>query len=145
MLQEEPSANANEENIFPFAMDTFKDKENKKYPSFSEAIRENYDKIKHIESKKNLNKTVDKIQNTIDEQLKVLKECEEGYAENQRKGELIYEKYQEIDKILKTIKEARTKHSWVAIKQKLNESSEFKKLIKDIDEKNNSIIIEIDK
>jgi len=145
LLHEETEANSVEGNIFPFILESFKDKELKKYVSFSEAIRENYDIIKHIESKKGINKNVEKIQNTIDEQSKLLAECEEGYKENQAKGELLYEKYQEISDILKIIKEARTKYSWNAIKEKLNDNPTFKKIIKEIDEKNNSIIIEIEK
>jgi predicted ribosome quality control (RQC) complex YloA/Tae2 family protein len=145
LLHEETEANSVDGNIFPFLLESFKDKEIKKYVSFSEAIRENYDIIKHIESKKGKNKNVEKIQNVIDEQLKLLAECEEGYKENQAKGELLYEKYQEISDILKIIKEARTKYSWNIIKQKLNDNPSFKKIIKEIDEKNNSITIEIEK
>jgi predicted ribosome quality control (RQC) complex YloA/Tae2 family protein len=145
LLHEETCANTFEGNIFPFILESFKNKEVKKYPTFSEAIRENYDVIKNIESKKESNKNVEKIQNVIDEQLKVLAECEEGYKENQAKGEILYEKYQEISDVLKIIKEARTKYSWNIIKQKLNDNPNFKKIIKDIDEKNNSIIIEIEK
>ena len=145
LLHKEIEANECEGNIFPFDLESFKGKDKKSYKSFSEAIRENYDIIKHTESKKDSHKNVEKIQNIIDEQLKILSECEEGYKENQAKAELIYEKYQEIDNILKAVKEARTKHSWNVIKQKLNDSPEFKKIIKDIDEKNNSIIIEMER
>jgi predicted ribosome quality control (RQC) complex YloA/Tae2 family protein len=145
LMHEETEANSSDENIFPFILESSKNKETKKYVSFSEAIRENYDTIKHIESKKSINKNVEKIQNIIDEQMKVLEECEQGYLENQAKGELMYEKYQEISDILKTIKEARTKYSWKEIRQKLSDNPEFKKIVKDIDEKNNSIIIDIGK
>jgi len=148
LLHEEIAANSSDDNIFPFVLDSFKNKEDKElktYISFSEAIRQNYDTIKHTESKKEINKNVEKIQNVIDEQMKILIECDEGYKENQAKGEAIYEKYQEISNIMTTVKEARTKYSWNIIKQKLNDNPEFKKIIKDIDEKNNSIIIEIEK
>ena len=145
LLHEEICANTSEGNIFPFELETNKNREIKKYNSFSEAIRENYDLIKHTESKKESNKNVEKIQKIIDEQLKLLEECENEYKENQAKGELLYEKYQEVSDILKVIKEARTKYSWNAIKQKLNDNPTFKRTIKDIDEKNNSIIIEMEK
>jgi predicted ribosome quality control (RQC) complex YloA/Tae2 family protein len=145
LLHKETQANECEGNIFPFMLESYKGKECKKYATFSEAIRENYDIIKHAESKKDSNKNIEKIQNVIDEQLKTLSECEESYKENQAKGEVIYEKYQEISNILKTVKEARTKYSWNAIKQKLSDNPEFKKIIKDIDEKTSSIIIEIER
>ncbi|MGV8141272.1 MAG: NFACT family protein [Candidatus Woesearchaeota archaeon] len=145
LLNEEPSANLFEGEIFPFILSSMISKQIKRYGNFNDAIRENYDTIKHTESKKDLNKNLDKIQKIIDDQLKVLKECEQEYSENQAKGELIYEKYQEVDNIIKTVKEARKKQSWKAIKQKLDENPQMKRIIKDIDEKNNSIIIEIGK
>ena len=144
LLHKEPKANASKDNIFPFILESYKDSFEKEYKTFSDAIRENYDRLMHQESKKDSNKEIEKIQNIIAEQIKLLEECEEGYTENQKKGEILYEKYQEVDTILKTIKEARTKYSWITIKQKLNENPKFKKTLKDIDEKTNSIIIEID-
>lgn len=144
LLHKEPEANATTNDIFPFILESQKNSEQKKYPTFSDAIRENYDKLMHIESKKGTNKEIEKIQNTIAEQEKLLAECIEGYAENQRKGELIYEKYQDIDNILKVVKEARKKYSWKDIAKKLNENPKFKKTLKDIDEKTNSIIIDVE-
>jgi predicted ribosome quality control (RQC) complex YloA/Tae2 family protein len=145
LLHEEISANSCDGEIFPFILESMKAKEKKTYESFNDAIRENYNMVKHTESKKDLNKNIEKIQKIIDEQLKLYEECEQEYSENQAKGELIYEKYQEIEKIIESVKEARKKYSWKAIKQKLDENPEMKKIIKDIDEKNNSVIIEIEK
>jgi predicted ribosome quality control (RQC) complex YloA/Tae2 family protein len=145
LLHKELSPNSCDDNIFPFKLESVKYTNINEYDTFSKAIRENYELIKHDNSKKDSGKNLEKIQNIIDEQTKLLEECEEGYTENQAKGELIYAKYQEIDNIMKAVKEARKKYSWNAIKQKLNDNPEFKKIIKDIDEKNNSIIIEIEK
>lgn len=145
LLHKEDSPRLCDGNAYPFALGSMKFSEMKEYGSFSEAIKFVYENVKHSDSKRISGKNVEKIQNVIDEQLKLLKECEEGYAENQAKGEMIYAKYQEIDSIMKTVKEARKKYSWKAIRQKLDDNPEFKKLIKDIDEKNSSIIIEIEK
>lgn len=144
LTNKEMQANASSENIFPFILESYKTNEEKKYDTFSDAIRDNYDKLMHIESKNDLNKQIEKIQNILSEQNKLLEEYEQEYFINQKKGEIIYEKYQEIDNILKTIKEARKKYSWKEIKQKLNENPKFQKTLKDIDEKNNSIIIDIE-
>ncbi|MGV8087224.1 MAG: NFACT family protein [Candidatus Woesearchaeota archaeon] len=144
LTHKELQANASSENIFPFVLESYKTPEEKKYNTFSDAIRDNYDKLMHIESKNDLNKELEKISNIIKEQMKLLDECEQEYLTNQKKGEIIYEKYQEIDDILKTIKEARKKYSWKEIKQKLNDNPKFQKTLKDIDEKNNSIIINIE-
>jgi predicted ribosome quality control (RQC) complex YloA/Tae2 family protein len=131
--------------VYPFILESIQINNIKKYDNFSNAIKYFYENVKHISAKKNSGKNLDKIQNIIDEQMKLLKECEEGYAENQAKGELIYEKYIDISNILQAIKDARKEHSWNAIRQKILENPEYRKIIKDIDEKNNSIIVEIEK
>jgi len=147
LMHKESSPHTLDGSAYPFMLEslTYDETKIKRYERFSDAIKNIYDNIKYADTKKGSSKGLEKIQNVIDEQLKVLKECEEGYLENQAKGELLYEKYQEIDNILKTIIEARKKYSWNAIKQKLNDNPEFKNVIKDIDEKNNSIILEIEK
>ncbi|HYD03594.1 MAG TPA: hypothetical protein VEC16_04800, partial [Alphaproteobacteria bacterium] len=152
LLHKDFSANSVGENIYPFIMESQSknmkedEKESKitKYDSFSDAIRKNYDTIKHHENKKGHGKNIDKIQNVINEQQKVLDEAQQGYETNQRKAELIYEKYQQVDNIIKALKEIRSKHSWSEIRQKLKNNPELSRLIKDIDEKNNSVIIDLE-
>ncbi|HEY9702471.1 MAG TPA: hypothetical protein V6C58_08500, partial [Allocoleopsis sp.] len=98
----------------------------------------------HHENKKGSIKNIEKIQNIIQEQEKTLEEAQNGYDTNQRKAELIYEKYQEIDSIINTLKEIRKKHSWKEIREKLKDDPKFSKIISDIDEKNNSVILNIE-
>jgi predicted ribosome quality control (RQC) complex YloA/Tae2 family protein len=145
LLHKEISANLCNGEIFPFSLKSLEEKDRLQYENFSSVIRKNYNSIKSSELQKDSRRNTDKMQHIIDEQSIMLKECEEGYAENQAKGELIYEKYQEIDSILKAVKDARKKYSWNVIRQRLNDNPEFKKIIKDIDEKNHSIIINIEK
>ena len=65
-----------------------------------------------------------------------------NYKENQDKAGYIYSHYREIDEMLKTLNKIRENHSWKDIKDKISKDEIFKRIIKDIDEKNNQIIIE---
>jgi predicted ribosome quality control (RQC) complex YloA/Tae2 family protein len=112
------------------------------YPSFSNALDENLsakamnaadDKVvKEKETKQ------DKTRVVIEKQEQRLKELEQSIAENQRKGELIYEHYQEVKELLDNINSDRKKMSWEELKKKYKNE----KLIKEIDDKNGKVIVE---
>ena len=63
-------------------------------------------------------------------------ECEGKHLENQEKAEYIYNKYQKVDELLKRIRELRKKHSWKEIKEMVPE-------IKEVDEKNHRIMVDL--
>jgi len=79
------------------------------------------------------------MQGLIEKQEEQLKIIEETYKENVQKGELLYEKYQIVDTLLKDLKVAKEKHSWKEIKEKLK-SFHF---VKEIKENEGKIILEI--
>lgn len=58
----------------------------------------------------------DKYQRIIDEQTNKLKGYEQSAQDNQRKGELIYERYQEIGALLKKLNELRADGGWDAVR-----------------------------
>ena len=60
--------------------------------------------------------------------------------ENQRKGELLYENYQVVKDILDELNIAKKKYSWKEIKEKLKGH----KLVKQINEKDQEVVIEIE-
>ena len=82
---------------------------------------------------------IDKTQKIVEQQLQQMKDLDKKSKENNRKGELIYEKYKLVEEILDELKKARHKYSFKEIKEKLKGH----KTIKDIDGKNKKISIEI--
>jgi len=138
-------ANSLEGQIFPFELKTHEGTQRVYYSTFCEAIDKNYNEVRDKESKITKDHGLDKIRAIIEEQTKLLEESNNSYEENQKKGELLYERYQEIKQILDAIKSARKKYSWKDIKKKLDDNPDIKRLVKDIDEKTSSIIIEIEK
>ena len=64
---------------------------------------------------------------------------EEGIEENTAKAELIYQKYQEIEKMLNGLKEARKKKSWKEIQEELKDNKKVKK----INPKDSKIVVDL--
>lgn len=81
---------------------------------------------------------IEKIENIIEIQKKTIADIEKESAENQKIGELIYEKYQEIADLMKQFEDARTKMSWQEIKAKVKN----KKIVA-IDEKTSAITVDL--
>lgn len=88
-------------------------------PSFSRAIElvkpeENVVTVAKAAAKKPKDQAAD----VVKRQEAALKALLAAAAENQRKGELLYEHYQEVEQLLRALKEAHKTLSWVELKQK---------------------------
>ncbi len=125
-------------DMVPFKLEQFKKLKFEKFKTFNEAINEKYGKKEDIATTKHDLK-IDKVLRILEEQKNKIKELEKKAKENTRKGELIYEKYQLVDSIIKELLEIRKKHSWKEIKEKLKGH----KLIKEINEKENKVTIQL--
>ncbi len=100
----------------------------------------------HLYQSENPSVFVSKHQAEIDKALAIIKhqqrqvqELEKKAAENTRKGEIIYEKYQLIKEIIDGINKARTNLSFPQIKEKLKGHP----IIKNIDPKEKKVALEI--
>jgi len=62
-----------------------------------------------------------KYQRIIDEQTNKLSGYEQSAVENQRRGELIYERYQDMDALLSGLREAHETGGWAAVKDLIDE------------------------
>lgn len=134
---------ASENEALPFPLKNNK-KETKEFPTFNEAI----DSIispkiaekKTVEVNSKQTKKIEKVKEIIRMQEKTVSQMEKSYEENNRAGELIYENYSTIKDVLDTIKKAREKYSWQEIKEK----TKGHKIVKEINEKEGKVTIEID-
>ncbi len=145
------NVNVADGKIYPFELSRFKDKEKKYYNSLNEALDEIYGKEELIEEKsiekKNLEKKITKYERIAASQKEAVKKFEEDIIKNKELGDLIYLRYQEIEKILEIIKKAKEKFSWSEIIEKAKEN----RYIDSIDPKNlklnfeKKIVIDISK
>lgn len=125
-------------SVAPFELELYKDLEKKKQKTFNSAVElaaESEAKTPATKSQKEQAR----IQKMITMQEDKIKELQTSADENQRKGELIYEKYQLLSNVLEEIKKARKTHSW----KEVNEKLKGHKLIKDVNVKTGEIVVEV--
>lgn len=141
LLDESIKANIAEGEIVPFEMMLHKEQEKQYFENFNSALDSLSEKVVSVAQQKEAKEKKtkqDKIRVVLEKQNKRLAELEKSIAENQRKGELIYEHYPEAKEILDSINRDRKKMDWEELKKKYKNE----KLIKEIDEKNGKIIVE---
>ncbi|MFO8016598.1 MAG: NFACT family protein [Candidatus Woesearchaeota archaeon] len=130
-------------NVVPFDLEYYESCEFVRYPSYNEAL----DAVLSVEDagqrktehSREYTKNAEKIKNIIQKQEKSLEKANKTIEENQRKGEIIYEKYGMVKEVLDEINKAREKHSWAEIKKRLKGH----KTIKSVNEKEGKVIIDI--
>jgi predicted ribosome quality control (RQC) complex YloA/Tae2 family protein len=133
-----------EKDILPFKLGSSEEKIVKEYKTYNEALDETLTKEKiktneqAVTSRKE--KEIGKVQAMINQQKKTIEKLEKQIDEEQKKGEKVYEKFQEIEEILKTINKAKEKYSWDEIKDKLKGH----KVIKKINPKEKTVTVNIE-
>ncbi len=125
----------------PFSLDIYKDFESRDFLDYSSALEfyynEFYLKEKNKDSKSE--KEIRKILAQIKTQEESIKELAEKITEETRKTELIYENYSILNEILSELKKASKKFSWQEIRERLKEH----KIVKEVDPKEKSVVVEI--
>lgn len=130
-------------DITPFKPEIYSEKNQEAFKTYSQALDSILSKdagkkeLKEVSDK--FGKKIGKIDTMISIQREKLGEQAKTAEEYQSKGEKIYEKYQEFQKLLSEIKEMRKTMNWQEIKEKLKGI----KYIKQINEKTGEIKIEI--
>lgn len=130
-------------DIVPIRLEFYEGHENKPYGNFSEAL----DTILFQEAqvgaeakvKSVYDKQIAKQQEIIDKQQKQIKSLEKSAEESKKKADLLYEKYQLADSIIKEIRTAAKKHSWLEIKKRLKGH----KVVKEVNTKEKTVVIDI--
>ncbi len=131
-------SNSKIKDIKPFELEIYKGLRKEGKATFSSAV----EFAAGIEAPKKITKSqkeLARLQKIISMQESKINELGKSAEENTRKGELIYEKYQLLGKVLEEIKKARKTHSWKEIKEKLKSH----KLIKDVNVKTGEIVVEV--
>lgn len=133
ILIENPSGFIYEEEITPFHL--LGQKESKKTRTYNEAIN-TLNPFTIVSPYEKKIKTFERI---IIEQENAIKKQEEVIELNTKKGELIYEKYVPLQKLLEIVNELKKTKEWTEIAQELKKE----KNIKSVDLKNKKVMIEL--
>jgi len=130
-------------DIVPFSLELYKNLEKKDFKSYNEALDNYFTKQvkeeKIDESELRYKKELDKLNKIIDEQKKQIERMQTSIKTNNQRAELLYTNYNLIQDIITELKKAREKYSWKEIEEKLKGH----KIIKDINEKEGKVILEI--
>mgnify|MGYP001353706351 CR=1 FL=1 len=122
-----------EENITPFPL--FQQKESKRYDTYNAAINT----INPFSITSPYEKKIKAMEKMIAEQQEAISKQEEAIALNKQKGELIYEKYVPLQKLLDIVKEMRKEKEWNEIGVELKKE----KNIKSVNLKDRTVSIEL--
>lgn len=106
----------------------------------SSLVLERLEKEERKESLVDSTTLISKTQKVIKVQEKQLENLKTSALTNQKKGELLYNHYQEVQEILSTIVELKKTLSWTEIKEKVKQVP----IIKNIDEHTGTISIELE-
>lgn len=124
-------------DVLPFEVSQFDRYEKHYFPSFNQALDVYYG-LK-IEGPETTPATHARLQKIIDRQTAAIQQFKNQERENKSKGDLLFEKYQEIDRLIKTVREARRSKTWGEVNRALGSFSFFKQ----VDQSTGTITIEV--
>lgn len=121
------------EQITPFALTGVEPI--KILPTYNEAI----DLLNPFTIKSPYEKKIASLERMISDQQETLRQLDESIIINTRKGELVYEKYPSLQKLLDIVREMRKTKDWKDVEKELRRE----KKIKSVDLKNKKIVIDL--
>lgn len=143
LFNEKIKANKVNDELIPFDLVLFEHEKKDYYESFNQALDDVLTEkvVKEVEQKvaKEKQSKENKVKLILKKQEERIKVLEKSIIDNQRKGESIYEHYTELKELLEQINIDRKKMSWEELKKKYKTN----KLIKEIDEKQGLITLDI--
>ncbi|MBD3209746.1 NFACT family protein [Candidatus Woesearchaeota archaeon] len=141
LFEEAPRPTTHGEDAAPFPLHTWKEVE--QHPTFSAAIEalviaEKRDVVDSAAAASTRTRQ-DKYDRIIEAQTKKLDGYKRSAEENQRKGERIYECYQELSSLLEKIGELHDRDGWAAVKEHVKEH----KLLVTVDGKSGKLTVDL--
>jgi predicted ribosome quality control (RQC) complex YloA/Tae2 family protein len=124
-------------SVLPFELVQFDRCEKRFFSSFNEALDEYYG-LK-IDESRPIPVAKTRLQKIIDRQTVAIQQFKIQEREYQSKGDLLFEKYHEIDRLIKTVREARRLKTWAEVNHALSSFSFFK----EIDPSTGTITLEV--
>ena len=130
-------------DIVPIELNFYKEFKKEQFKTYNDALDSVLTKalVKREKNQKlsKHQKQIEKLKTIVEKQEQHVEKLEKDIKENTKKAELIYENYKVVENILNQLRKAKQKLSWKQIKQKL----EGHKVIKDINEKEKVVVLEL--
>lgn len=138
----EPKAVFQDSNLIdaiPFDLEVYGKYDKQKFTAFNEALSFYYSHFREAEETE-FDRKLRSLQRIVEEQKQAIEELKKEEKELREKGEFIYHKYNLVKEVLEEINKASKKYSWKEIKEKLKGH----KVIKEINEKDRKVVVEIE-
>jgi len=127
-------------DVTPIDLEFYNACKKTKFSDFNEAVSTYFTKELKLPKEESVySKNVNELKRIIEEQKITIESLKNKEDENRKKAEMIYNNYQLIKGILDEINKASKKYSWSEVKEKLKGH----KIVKDVDVKEKSIVIQI--
>jgi predicted ribosome quality control (RQC) complex YloA/Tae2 family protein len=128
-------------DVVPYDLMVYKDSEKEFFPTFTEAVDEFYRRKEDVYVEEGFESEGDRILRLQKEAIKDFEEKRDLYK---RCGDLVYQNYALVEDVLKTLMDARKRHSWEEIVSIIQESDhETAQKIVDIDYRNGKVTIDL--
>ena len=97
-------------DVLPFEVSQFERYEKRYFASFNQALDVYYGL--EVEKPETTSATQARLEKIIDRQKEAIRQFKSRERENHFKGDLLFEKYQEVDRLLKAVRQARKSKTW---------------------------------
>ncbi|NQZ84320.1 MAG: fibronectin/fibrinogen-binding protein [Nanoarchaeales archaeon] len=144
LLNLKPEAYTNEKNT-DFYPINFNLENQVKVGSFNEALQKYFIQFKKQTDarEKQLDYELKKLNKRVSKQVESKEKVLRDYAKNNELGTKIFENYQTVDELLKSINKAGKEKGWESVEESIKNSPQLTKLIKKLNYKKDEIILEL--
>ena len=136
---------SNPADFIPFEFIGFENSEKKDCKTFNETLKNYFEQFLEEKDlrKDKYEKELKKLENRLEKQLIQMKEINEEYEKYNNIGNKIYENYSLVEELLKSINKSAKEKGWEHVLSTVKENDKLSKVIKNINYKNNEIILDL--
>jgi predicted ribosome quality control (RQC) complex YloA/Tae2 family protein len=125
-------------DVLPFEVSQFERYEKRYFASFNQALDVYYGL--EVEKPETTPATQARLEKIIDRQKEAIQQFKSRERENHFKGDLLFEKYQEVDRLLKAVRQARKSKTWDDVGRVLGSLS----FVEQVDQRTGTVTINVE-
>jgi len=125
-------------DVLPFEVSQFERYEKRYFADFNQAVDAYYGL--EVEKPETTPATQARLEKIIDRQKAAIQQFKNRERENHFKGDLLFEKYQEVDRLLKAVRQARKSETWDEVGRALGSLS----FVEQVDQRTGTVTINVE-
>ncbi len=137
------------ERAAPFELETYGDRDKEYFDLFSRALDEYFYRRQKKEKEEKRQSAYEEkrqgLEKQLEQQQRKIEGLEKSSEENREKAELIYQKYQLLEKVKEAVEKGIKKHGWDETEQRIrNADEELTDRIKSFNEREGFVVVEVE-